>query len=82
MSALLLGAVITFWMLKGAHRGWNIDKAPVEKTDEITGIAYVEYEDRFVPGIEFLGLGFAAAAVLFGVSFLFRKRPSKIKPQS
>jgi hypothetical protein len=81
-SALLLGGILTFWMLNGAHRGWNMDRVPVEKTDELTGIAYVEYEDRFVPGMEFLGAGVAASAVLFGLSFLFRKRVSNLRPSS
>jgi hypothetical protein len=59
-----------------------MDRVPVEKTDELTGIAYVEYEDRFVPGMEFLGAGVAASAVLFGLSFLFRKRVSNLRPSS
>lgn len=59
-----------------------MDRVPVEKTDDITGIAYVEYEERFVPGIEFLGTSVVASASLFGASFLFRRRHSKLKPQS
>jgi hypothetical protein len=82
LAALFLGAALTYWALHGAHRGWNMDRVPVEKTDEITGIAYVEYEERFVPGIEFLGTSVAVSAFLFGASFLFRRRHSKLKPQS
>ena len=81
-SALLLGGILAYWMLNGAHRGWNMDRVPLEKIDEITGIAYVEYEERFVPGMEFLAVGVAASAVLFGLSFLFRKRVSHLKPSS
>lgn len=81
-SGLLLGAALTYWTLLGAHRGWNMDRVPVEKNDEITGIAYVDYEERFVPGIEFLATSVAAAAALFGASFLFRRRHSNLKPQS
>lgn len=82
LAALTLGGVLTYWVLQGAHRGWNIDKVPVNKTDEITGIAYVDYEERFVPGVEFLATGTAVALLLFGSSFLFRRRLSHLKPKS
>lgn len=81
LAALILGGCLTYWFSQGAHRGWNIDKVPVNKTDEITGIAYVEYEERFVPGVEFVASGTGLAAVLFGVSFLFRRRLSHLKPK-
>lgn len=82
LSALVLGAVLTYWVLNGAHRGWNMDKVPVNKTDEITGIAYVDYEEGFVPGVEFLAAGLGVTVLLFGSSFLFRQRPSHLKPKS
>lgn len=82
LSALLLGGLLTYWALSGAHRGWSMDQVPVTKTDEITGIVYVEYETLFVPGIEFLGSGIAASGLLFGLSFLFRNRHSNLKPKS
>ncbi len=82
LSALLLGGLLIYWVLNGAHRGWNMNQVPVTKSDEITGINYVEYENRFVPGIEFLGSGIAASGLLFGLSFLFRKRQSNLKAKS
>lgn len=55
---LLLGCIIAltgwaWWYSKGANRGWTKTSVAIEKVDEITEIKYVEYEDRFVPGIEF-----------------------------
>lgn len=79
-AALLLAGVVIWWALSGAHRGWSMNRVPVNKTDEITGIAFVEYEDRFVPGLEMLGGGAGAAVLLFGLSFLFRKSHSTLKP--
>lgn len=64
-SALVtLLATLGWWTTAGAHRGWSMNRVPVTLTDEITGIAYVEYEDRFVPGIDVLigGLGLTALA--------------------
>ncbi len=79
-AALLLAGVVIWWIVGGAHRGWSMNRVPINKTDEITGIAYVEYEDRYVPGLEFLGGGAGAAVLLFGLSFLFRKPHSNLKP--
>lgn len=79
-AALLLAGVLIWWVVGGAHRGWSMNRVPINKTDEITGIAYVEYEDRYVPGIEVLGGGVGAAVLLFGLSFLFRKPHSNLKP--
>jgi hypothetical protein len=41
--------------------------------DEITGIESQTWEDKFVPGLEFLGAGLIGATFLGGVSFLFRQ---------
>lgn len=45
---------------------------PVTQTDEVTGIAFTTYENRFVPGIDVLGAGVALAAFFFALSFMFR----------
>ena len=57
-------------MSRGSHTGWSMDKVPVQLVDEITGIEYTEYEDRYVPGIEFLGAGIAFAGLVFGLTFI------------
>lgn len=77
VSGLLLVAVVAYWAAAGAHRGWSMNRVPIKKTDDLTGIEYVEYEDRFVPGVEVLAGGVGASVLLFGLSFLFRKRSSQ-----
>lgn len=42
--------------------------------DPITEIEYPVIEERFVPGVDFLGGAFLCAVVLFGISFAFGKR--------
>lgn len=65
---------LSFWAVKDGRLGWSQDRVPVTQKDEITGIDYVTYENRFVPGIDTLGLGLGISAGLFAVSFLFRSK--------
>ena len=68
----LLAGTVGSWALLGAHRGWSQNRVPVRQVDEVTGIEYVTYEDRFVPGLDFLGAGGALATAVFSLSFLPR----------
>jgi hypothetical protein len=74
--ALLLGTV-GFWAAKGAHRGWTQNQVPIAQKDEITGLDYVTYEKRYVPGIDVLVGGIGVAAGLFGISFFVQRQPKK-----
>ncbi|MCX6938782.1 MAG: hypothetical protein NTU80_12995 [Verrucomicrobia bacterium] len=65
--------VICFWAAKGYHRGWSQNEVPVKQVDPITELAYVTYEKRFVPGIEFLGGGIFAGLAIFSVTFFHRR---------
>jgi hypothetical protein len=73
-ALIVLLATVGFWAAKGAHTGWTQNQVPVKQTDEITGIEFVTYEDRFVPGVEFLGAGTGLAAGLFVVSLFFKRK--------
>ncbi|MDQ5977388.1 MAG: hypothetical protein QG602_360 [Verrucomicrobiota bacterium] len=76
-AAVLLIGVVGFWTAKGAHTGWSMNQVPVKQLDEITGIEFVTYEKRFVPGIEFLAGGAGLAAGLFVVSLLFKRQSTQ-----
>ena len=80
LAAVLLLATVGFWAVKGAHTGWSMNQVPSKQTDEITGIEYVTYEQRFVPGVEFLGGGAGLALGLFAISFFFNRK--SINPSS
>ncbi len=73
-AALLALAIFAYWGAAGFNRGWTKNQVPVTQTDEFTGIEYVSYEKRFVPGIEFLVGGLATCAVIGGLTFLPRKK--------
>ena len=66
----LASASVLFWVALGSNRGWTKTTVPIPKKDPVTDQDYVEWQKKFVPGVEVLGAGLAAAAVLFGVSFL------------
>jgi hypothetical protein len=75
LGLALLAGTIGSWAALGAHRGWSQNRVPVRQVDEVTGIEFVTYEDRFVPGIDWLGAGGALAIATFSLSFLPRLNP-------
>ena len=75
MTALFLAvAALVTWFGTGANRGWTKTSVPKKTVDEVTGIVGEVYEQRFVPGVDFLGAAALVCAILFGASFLFPKR--------
>ncbi len=75
-ALLTLVGTVGYWLAMGAHRGWSQNRVPITRTDEVTGIAFITYENRFIPGIEVLGAGVALAAGLFALAFLFHSHQS------
>jgi len=71
LRALALAALasgLLLWLSAGANLGWTKTSVPVRKLDRVTGIEAIEYEERFVPGVDFLGLSVLGAAVFAGAS--------------
>lgn len=68
---ILSGAVT--WFVLGANRGWTKTSVPVTTVDEVTGIEAIAYEDRFLPGLDFLGAAVAAGGLIAGVSLFLSK---------
>ena len=58
------------WLACGANRGWTKTSVPLHKKDPVTEQDYVEWQKKFVPGIEFIVAEMGVALVLFGASFL------------
>jgi hypothetical protein len=52
----------------------------MSKTDEVTGIVYTVYENRYVPGVDLLAGGVGLAGALFAVSFLLRPKNKTDQP--
>lgn len=74
LGLALMFSTTLWWMTTGAHRGWSMNKVPVNQVDEITGIAYVEYEERFVPGVDVLIVGTGTGGLLLLAAFFLRSK--------
>jgi hypothetical protein len=72
-AVVVLITTVGFWVVKGSHPGWSQNQVPIKQIDEITGIEFVTYEKRFVPGVDFLGGGTGLAAGLFVFSLFFKR---------
>jgi hypothetical protein len=75
-GGIALLALYAFWAAAGSNLGWTKTQVPLPRTDEVTGISYVEYEKRFVPGVDVLALGGLLGAAALGATFLPRRRPA------
>lgn len=76
-AAAVLALALAGWLATGAHRGWTKTSVAIEKTDDVTGLTYPEYEKRFVAGVDLLGAAAALALALAAGSLLVRRpRPA------
>jgi len=76
IAAILLVGSIGFWVATGANRSWTKTGVPEKFTDTTTGLEGIQWHEKFVPGVDFLGAALVAAGILAGISFLF---PAKSK---
>ena len=72
-AALVIVLALGMWLATGANPGWTKTSVPVKRTDEVTGITVDDYQNRFVPGADFLGAAFPGSSFLAGASLLFPK---------
>jgi hypothetical protein len=72
-ALVLLVTSLIWWLAAGAHRGWTQTSVPVKTLDEVTGIEGVDYQKRFVPGVDLLALAALVSGTLAGLSLLVRK---------
>jgi hypothetical protein len=58
----------------GSHTGFSKDRVEISKVDPITQIEYVDYEERFVLGVEYLTLAYGLGVTSFGLSFAYKRK--------
>jgi hypothetical protein len=80
LSWLLAAGGVLVWLALGAHLGWTKTGVPVKTVDAVTGIEGIEYQRRFVPGVDLLGGTLLASGALAAVSCLFQK-PKQTAPK-
>jgi hypothetical protein len=74
IAAVLVIGAIAFWVAGGANRGWTKTRVPKKVVDEVTGLEGIQWQEKFVPGVDFLGAALLAAGILTGISFLSRAK--------
>jgi hypothetical protein len=82
LAALLAIVTVSLWFAKGANPGWTKNRIQVKTIDPVTEIEQVEWEDKFVPGLDFLGGGLAGAGALTVGSLFLRKHTKQQNPQN
>lgn len=74
VSILLIAAILIFWQVQGGDI-LTKTQVQVEKVDELFNTTYMEWEDRFVLGLDYAGTASAAIAVISGfIIFLLRNK--------
>jgi len=74
LALLIILGSSAFWVSTGSHTGFSKNRVEIPQVDPITQIEYVDYEERFVMGVEFLALAYGAALASFGLSFAFGRK--------
>jgi hypothetical protein len=75
LAALAVAFVVTvFWFFGGPDFGWTKTTVAITGTDPVTDQEYVRWEKRFVPGVDFLALGWGAALILAGGALCFKRK--------
>jgi len=75
IAAILIVGAIAFWAATGANRGWTKTRIPRKTVDEVTGLEGIQWQKKFVPGVDFLGAALLGAGVLTGISFFVPAKP-------
>ena len=73
-AAFLVLAAAACWLASGANLGWTKTAVPITIVDEVTSLEHIEWQKKFVPGIDFLAATLVAAGVLAGASLAFRHK--------
>jgi len=76
IAGVLIVGSIAFWAATGANHGWTKTHVPKKTVDETTGLEGIQWQEKFVPGVDFLGAALLGAGFLAGVSFFV---PAKSK---
>jgi hypothetical protein len=73
-SLFVILVTVVLWLFGGPNLGWTKTSVMVETVDPVTDQKGVQWENRFLPGVDFLAGGLLAGGLVFGLSFLFRKK--------
>ena len=75
LAALSAVAIVACWISLGAHMGWSQTRIPIQKTDVVTATTFTDYEERFLPGVDFLVAGLLGFAAIFALTSVMPNFP-------
>ena len=73
LAALSAVAIVACWISLGGHMGWSQTRIPVQRTDAVTATTFTDYEERFLPGLDFLVAGLLGSAAIFALPLVMLK---------
>lgn len=82
LALVLAVATLSVWLAKGTNTGWTKNRVQVKTIDPITEIEQVEWQEKFLPGLDFLGGGLAVAGTLIIGSLFIRKQTKQQTPHN
>ena len=74
VALFLVLVTLVLWLFGGPNLGWTKTSAMQKTVDPVTDQEVVTWEKRFLPGIDFVVGGLTVASIVFGASFVFRKK--------
>lgn len=82
LAAVIAVATISLWVATGRNTGWTKNRVQVKTVDPVTEIEQVEWQDKFLPGLDILGGGLFAAGALAVSAVFFREQTKQQNPQN
>lgn len=74
VALLMIAVILIYWQTQGGDI-LTKTQVQVEKVDELFNTTYMEWEDRFVLGLDYAGTASAGIAVIAGILiFLLRNK--------
>ena len=75
LAALFIALVtLVLWLFGGPNMGWTTTTEMMKTKDPVTGLETKNGETGFLPGLDFLVAGLAGSSVVWGLSFVARKK--------
>lgn len=79
-ASLLAAATIGIWVVLGTNTGWTKNRVQKIHIDEVTGIEHPIWQEKWIPGVDFLAVGLACSAALLLGSVLKRQYKPRTEP--
>ncbi|MFZ0826544.1 MAG: hypothetical protein WAO02_03895 [Verrucomicrobiia bacterium] len=77
IAAMLVAGAVVFWVATGANCGWTKTHIPIKTVDSVTGLEGIRWQEKFVPGVDFLGAALLGSVILAGLSIFVPRKSNQ-----